>query len=834
MGAHAHHASLASFDSSAMTAASDSNGIMDQPPIHPLSSMQGAFEESLLETLECAEAQSRLETGDAASKRKRLLRQNSFESTGASRWQKKADERFDPLWKLVAQISFGVHLVHQRLAKSDEEVFRILQTHVDEIDSFIEKTFDDFDLAQKDIQERMEYLRLPLQHSDVFDTMLEDRRFRRSIVEGNEMIDHIINRTSSAMADALKDVLSGVAAILELNGYLNKIDENDIVSEDPEGELSNFFSAMRGNADGWYRAFCSLQMKGNTLAVALSQLGSLVEEIQRRAGNASRRTRFAAGANATLVQQRASMIDIPPSPPLSPTALPARSLSIEFDRFDFHFKENAGSHKRQSFDNSEQLQISNAVDTFEKLNGEAPTSAVQTIARAGSLARKFSLRKRPRPSKRQQQDQQQMPTALGSAFVVQESRASADICLQTRPQREMESNYPATRIPPLSTPPMSKTSSIVRKLSRRKPKGNSQTRKRQDSTYSSGNSNHTADSRPESSSQQENPSTNQGSVIPHAADRPFSKSNSITRHLSVRRRRHAEQQLTAQESLGQEEGHPGEPGPTVEDSTPASEAPASGASNLRRRLSRRQRPRRTLQISSPLPLPPPDLGAFGEKPQEPTSTPNEPFPRLSTEPAAEEVMQAALEAAPPLSRTGSLVRRFSLRKRQGGRPEKSSRQSSHDSNANVSPRKSSTAEEPVRTDTSPANEPQPSPLASHPVTTTDVVDESSQPVMETILEQETPELPFEAEVPTPAQSSSPSRSSTTAPVLQDANDCHQLSEFIPPQHGLRRRSSVPSLKSLFRRKLRHHPSAPQLKRLSSLGEEAETESKSELGLEVAA
>ena len=268
---------------------SGSDGDMDQPPVHPVPTMQGAFEESMAETMEEADdpdAADRTSVADSVSRRKMLLEQEEYERTVAGRWKQKPGEKFHPLWKLVAQISFGMHLLQQGMAKSDEEVIKILQTHVDEVDGFLERTTEDFDLAQADINERIRYLRLPLEHGDVFDTMLNDRSFRVAIVEGNEKIEHIIDRTAAAMNDALKDVQKGLDATRELAKYLTRVDKN---WDDRTEEHDSVYLAMIGNTEGWTRAFLTLQSKGNHLRKGLVQLGGIVGEMQRRAGAASRR-----------------------------------------------------------------------------------------------------------------------------------------------------------------------------------------------------------------------------------------------------------------------------------------------------------------------------------------------------------------------------------------------------------------------------------------------------------------------------------------------------------------------------------------------------------------
>ncbi|KAL8970804.1 MAG: hypothetical protein Q9183_001354 [Haloplaca sp. 2 TL-2023] len=276
---------------------SDSDGENDslsdmedaKPPVHPVPQMQGAFEESMMETLnesEDADSQDRMSNADSVSRRKMLLEQHEYQRTVAGRWKQRPGEQFHPLWKLVAQISFGMHLLQQGLAKSDEEVIKILQTHVDEIDGFLERTTEDFDLAQGDIDERIRYLKLPLEHGPVFDTMLNDRNFRIAIVEGNEKIEHIIDRTAAAMNDALKDVQKGLDATRELAKYLTRVDKQWIERSE---EHDSVYLAMIGNTEGWTRAFLTLQSKGNALRRCLVQLGGIVAEMQRRAGAASRK-----------------------------------------------------------------------------------------------------------------------------------------------------------------------------------------------------------------------------------------------------------------------------------------------------------------------------------------------------------------------------------------------------------------------------------------------------------------------------------------------------------------------------------------------------------------
>lgn len=263
---------------------------MDAPaPRHPIPTLQGAFEESMVETIAELEApvpESKFHKADKETRRKMLLESEKYERMVAGRWTQKSGENFHPLWKLISQISFGMHLLCEGLAKSDEEVIKILQNHVDEIDGFLERTTEDFEIAQKDIDERINYLKLPLEHGGVFDSMLGDRAFRIAIVEGNEKIEHIVNRTAVQMTDSLKDVQKGLDGTRELARYLKDLDKKWTAKTEEQVAV---YAAMVGNTEGWSGAYATLQDRGKKLAKSCSQLNNIISEIQRRAGVASRR-----------------------------------------------------------------------------------------------------------------------------------------------------------------------------------------------------------------------------------------------------------------------------------------------------------------------------------------------------------------------------------------------------------------------------------------------------------------------------------------------------------------------------------------------------------------
>ncbi|KAI4261383.1 MAG: hypothetical protein L6R42_003416 [Xanthoria sp. 1 TBL-2021] len=422
-----------------------------KPPVHPVPQMQGAFEESMMETLnesEDPESLDRMSTADSVSRRKMLLEQDEYQRTVAGRWKQRPGEQFHPLWKLVAQISFGMHLLQQGLAKSDEEVIKILQTHVDEIDGFLERTTEDFDLAQGDIDERIRYLKLPLEHGSVFDTMLNDRNFRIAIVEGNEKIEHIIDRTAAAMNDSLKDVQKGLDATRELAKYLTRVDKQ---WDERTEEHDSVYLAMIGNTEGWTRAFLTLQSKGNALRRALVQLGGIVAEMQRRAGAASRKNlvpvRSAHGSRYAVESQTRSSHNslTPPKSPLKPLpTAPSISTRSSSQQHSQH-----SSSRSQSGQHDPKPQIQHATPPKPKRSPRNFEPSSPRLERAMSAKRVEPILRdtTPEPSKPPKSVEPPMPTKVSGPNTPQESTS-----------RDPPSESPASvATSTISNPPSTKT-----------------------------------------------------------------------------------------------------------------------------------------------------------------------------------------------------------------------------------------------------------------------------------------------------------------------------------------------------------------------------------------
>ncbi|KAJ5962363.1 hypothetical protein N7501_007304 [Penicillium viridicatum] len=254
-------------------------------PSHPITQLQGAFEESIVETTDGSLTKWVVDI-DAQTRRRDLLENDEYERLCGRKWRQRASEKYHPFWKLVSQMVFGVHLLSKSLAKSEVSVMKILQKHVNELDGVLERTTEDFLIVRLDVRTRMQYLNLPLRNLDVFDAMLEDRNFRLSVVAYNDQIEHSIDRFTLAITDSLKDLQKAKEALGALWFYFRKLtDEGCFKSE----SLQAFQQAMVDNMEGWIVALSKLRRRGSALQKALAQLGLATTEMQRRVGIASRK-----------------------------------------------------------------------------------------------------------------------------------------------------------------------------------------------------------------------------------------------------------------------------------------------------------------------------------------------------------------------------------------------------------------------------------------------------------------------------------------------------------------------------------------------------------------
>lgn len=265
-------------------------------PRHPIPSMQAAFAESLDEATKGPVVQKpQLRCGNAKFRREALLDQGKDDPAPAEEWRYRPGQNCHELRRLIAQISFGVYLLLEGMANNKMDVVSILQSHIDEVDEFLEITLEDMALATKDLQDRLGLLSLPLENMEVFEKMLEDRAFRLQIVTGNEAIEHIVSRTTTALLQTAQDVAEGLKSTQEFTVYLAEQDQGRWRYERPD--VDSIYKAMKGNADGWYNAFLELQDKGNSLNVLIVKLNGVVAEMERKAGEVSRRTRVSSSSS---------------------------------------------------------------------------------------------------------------------------------------------------------------------------------------------------------------------------------------------------------------------------------------------------------------------------------------------------------------------------------------------------------------------------------------------------------------------------------------------------------------------------------------------------------
>jgi hypothetical protein len=269
------------------------------PPEHPIPSMQAAFAESLAEVNSgTLELKPKLREKDAAARREELLDQEKSEGPTAPLWRFRPGQRSHELRKLMAQISFGVYLLLNGMANSNAQVVSILQGHIDEVDEFLEMTMEDTNLAITDLTKRLDLLKLPMDNMAVFEQMLEDRNFRLQIVEGNVKIEHIISRTNTNLLQSVQDITEGLRSTKEFSEYLSA-NQGGLWRHD-RPDVIDIFEAMKGNTDGWHNAFTDLQSKNNTLNALIVKLNTTVVEMDKRAGEVSRRTRVRLLLHSTI------------------------------------------------------------------------------------------------------------------------------------------------------------------------------------------------------------------------------------------------------------------------------------------------------------------------------------------------------------------------------------------------------------------------------------------------------------------------------------------------------------------------------------------------------
>lgn len=262
-------------------------------PIHPIASMQAPFEESMLDAtgetghVPFVSPKKGVKTRQQLLCREEKALEPSWNFTYSCHWRHNPQGKFHTLTKTIAQIIFGVHLLHQHLEKSVADVADILLKHVNELDSFLQRANEDLESSMKDMLFRHKCLKVPMEHVNEFDRLLEDRSYRAQLLEGNVVIERTIGRMSTLLNDYLIDINVFREANQELDMYLADVGDAWTYRNEDIGRI---YSAMCGNTGGWSQFLQSLVAKAERLGVVLVQVSSYCNEIEKRCGAASRRS----------------------------------------------------------------------------------------------------------------------------------------------------------------------------------------------------------------------------------------------------------------------------------------------------------------------------------------------------------------------------------------------------------------------------------------------------------------------------------------------------------------------------------------------------------------
>ncbi|KAM5455571.1 hypothetical protein MaudCBS49596_001472 [Microsporum audouinii] len=249
-------------------------------PTHPIAHLQGPFEESILESINGFN-QEVLSPPDAVTRRKQLLQGSKYQRSCSGKWQQRMGERYHPLWKIMAQVSFGIHLLATGSARSELESVQILRVHVAEIDGFVRRTMEDYQLAHEDLTARFDLLAVPLANLDVLDSMLGDESFKLFLVDCIGKINHVVRRSEISLQDSLKDLRKAAIAVRTVKDYLNILPQNQNTWSPSFGGV---YADMFQRVGLWLTSLSNLQAQGVRLVEFLVNLSTSISRLRLRIG----------------------------------------------------------------------------------------------------------------------------------------------------------------------------------------------------------------------------------------------------------------------------------------------------------------------------------------------------------------------------------------------------------------------------------------------------------------------------------------------------------------------------------------------------------------------
>ncbi|CAN9104867.1 unnamed protein product [Alternaria alternata] len=359
-------------------------------PIHPLASMQAPFEESMLDAtgetghVPFVNPKKSVKTRQQMLCREESASEPSWNFTYNCHWRNNPKGKFHPLTKTVAQIVFGVHLLHQHLEKSVADVADILLKHVNELDSFLQRANEDLESSMKDMLFRHKCLKVPMEHVNEFDRLLEDRSYRAQLLDGNIVIERTIGRMSQLLNDYLIDINVFREANQELDLYLGDVGDAWTYRNEDIGRI---YSAMCGNTGGWSQFLQSLVAKAERLGVVLVQVSSYCNEIEKRCGAASRRSLIATRSSsrnssnsreARPFRNFANNKPLPTPPPERPPFMNASSSGRETPA-SFGTPQRHSTIRARPQQQPETTNVSDSTETPKRSEDSSSASAISNV-----------------------------------------------------------------------------------------------------------------------------------------------------------------------------------------------------------------------------------------------------------------------------------------------------------------------------------------------------------------------------------------------------------------------------------------------------------------------
>lgn len=256
-------------------------------PVHPISSFQPAFEESIEENTFNPDARPYIRQLDGKARRELLLSQPRDDKPFDSTWRYRPGLQYHELIKLIAQIAFGVGLMFFGVANDTTTVVNILQQHIDDMDEFLEVSVEDQCLAIDDLMKRANYLKLLMGNMPAFEEFLEEEEFCQQILEGNEKLVLVLDRNAAAVRQWDDDIETGLKACGAFAKWLYENEEGEW--RKGRADIADVFDAMKGNTQGWIKAFEDMNLRSGEANALVLDIMSMVGDIDLKAENVQRK-----------------------------------------------------------------------------------------------------------------------------------------------------------------------------------------------------------------------------------------------------------------------------------------------------------------------------------------------------------------------------------------------------------------------------------------------------------------------------------------------------------------------------------------------------------------